>query len=271
MSETRIGCSGWSYKTWVGPFYPQGTKQGDFLKLYSRVFDTVEIDSTFYTPPSEMMINRWSAQTPHNFLFCPKMYGKVTHDNKLNNVEVILRNFLDNISKLGSKLGPVLIQMPPSFSFDKGVDSLKEFLPLLPKDLHFAIEFRHNSWFVDSTYSLLSDNNVTLAWSEIPMAKNPGVLTSDKVYLRLVGDRSIKESDFGKVQRDKDLEINKWAGMLDDKKDDIEKAYVYSNNHFQGFGPASANLMARALGLEERNFNSITNFIQSETKQKTLF
>ncbi len=271
MKELRIGCSGWSYKTWVGPFYPPGTKPGEYLKLYSRVFDTVEIDSTFYSAPADFIVRKWLDATPDGFIFCPKMPGQITHENKLENVDVILEKFLNTMRKLKPKLGTILIQMPPSFSCDTGLDALRDFLPLLPDDLEFAIEFRHDSLFNDTIYNMLRDHNVTLAWTEIPMAKNPAVSTTKHVYLRLVGDRSIKESEFGSIQREKSSEINHWAGILDKRRDDIEKAYVYSNNHFQGFGPATANIMYRTLGLEERKFTRIQDYINSESRQKTLF
>lgn len=271
MKELRIGCSGWSYRAWVGPFYPPGTKLRDFLKLYSRVFETVEIDSTFYSTPADFVVRKWLDSTPDDFIFCPKMPGQITHDNKLKNVDVILEKFLGTMRKLKPKLGTILIQMPPSFSYDAGLDDLKDFLSLLPNDLEFAIEFRHDSLFNDTIYNMLGDHNVTLAWSEIPMAKNPAVSTTRQAYLRLVGDRSIKESEFGSIQREKSSEINHWAGILQERGDNIEKAYVYSNNHFQGFGPATANMMYRTLGLEERRFTRIQDFIQSQSGQKTLF
>lgn len=271
VKETRIGCSGWSYNAWVGPFYPRGSKPTDYLKLYSRVFDTVEIDSTFYSAPSDIVVNNWFKNTPDGFIFCPKMQNDVTHKNKLKNVDIILEKFLESVKRLKSKLGMILIQLPPAFSFEDDMESLKEFLPLLPDKLEFAVEFRNNSMFTEPVYKLLEDYNITLAWSEIPMAKNPGVLTTDKVYLRLVGDRTIKESQFGKVQRNSDEEIEVWSGRVKKQRDDIEKVYIYSNNHFQGFGPATANIMYRKLGLEERKFTRIQDFIQSETGQRTLF
>lgn len=271
MNGVRIGCSGWSYTGWVGPFYPKGTKPGDFLRLYSRVFDAVEIDSTFYSPPSESTIKKWLKSTPEHFVFCPKMPQKITHENRLRNVDNILQEFIASIVKLKPKLGTILIQMPPSFSFERDYISLENFFSLLPSELEYAIEFRNGSMFTDSTYRLLENYRISLAWSEIPMAKNPALLTTDSAYLRLVGDRSIKEENFGRVQKDRTREILYWTEILKEKKDDISKAYVYSNNHFQGFGPATANFIYKALGLEERKFNRISEFIHSESGQKTLF
>ncbi len=231
----------------------------------------MEIDSTFYSIPADFVVKKWFVSTPDDFIFCPKMPGQITHDNRLNNVDVILEKFLATIRKLEPKLGLILIQMPPSFSYDSGIQALKDFLPILPTDLEFAVEFRHDSLFNSTVYNMLADHKVTIAWSEIPMAKNPAVSTTTQAYLRLVGDRSIKESQFGSIQKDRNSEINRWAGILDGKKDDIEKAYVYSNNHFQGFGPATANMMYRALGLEDRKFTRIQDYLQSQSGQRTLF
>lgn len=271
MTDYRIGCSGWSYKGWVGPFYPSRAKAGDFLKLYSKVLDTVEIDSTFYNTPGEFTVTNWKNSTPDDFVFSPKMPRQITHDNKLFNVEVLLDKFLGVIRNLGTKLGVILIQFPPSFTYDTGNENMKSFLKMLPSDLSFAIEFRHSSWFKEDVYSNLEKNNVTLAWSEIPVVKNPAVSTSSKIYLRLVGDRTISEENFGYLQKDKTEEINRWAKRLEERKDDISKAYIYSNNHFQGFGPGTVNLVREAIGLPLLDWASSINSHETEKHQKTLF
>ncbi len=271
MKELRIGCSGWSYKGWVGPLYPPGTKPGDFLALYSKLFNTVEIDSTFYAPPADFVIEKWLKSTPDGFIFCPKLPGLITHENKLNGVDVILEKSLLTICRLKPKLGPILVQLPPSLTYENGIESLSEFLPLLPGNLDFAIEFRNNSWFNETTFGLLRDHDVILSWSEIPMAKNPTIMTSKDVYLRLVGDRTIQESQFGTIQKKKEKELEHWAGALKEKQDEIEKAYVYSNNHFQGFGPGTVNLFRVKMGLPEIDFNRLIAGNNKNTRQRTLF
>ncbi len=248
--EIRTGCSGWSYKQWVGPFYPSGTQPSDYLKVYSKIFDLVEIDSSFYSIPDIRTVEKWKSSVPESFTFTAKMPQTVTHDLRLRNaVEEAIR-FLNVMGTLGNKLSMVLIQLPPSLKFKEGYKSLKLLLEGLPSNFSYAVEMRHDSWFVDETFFMLRDNNASLTWSEIPYAKVPPVLTSDSVYLRLVGDRYINEEEFGKVQRERSKEIGFWSKELKEKEEMIKHAYVLSNNHFQGFGPATVNLFRRMSGLE---------------------
>ena len=262
--EIRTGCSGWSYGHWVGPFYPSGTKSSDFLKVYSRIFDLVEIDSSFYGVPEASSVEKWKISVPSNFSFTAKMPQTVTHDLRLRNAVNEARSFIDVICKLEEKLAMILIQLPPSLSFQEGYKNLKSLVEELPSDFRYAVEFRHNSWFVDDTFFMLSENKMGLVWSEIPYSKVPPITTTDFVYLRLVGDRSIDEEEFGKVLRDRSKEIEYWAKEIKGKEELIKRAYVLSNNHFQGFGPATINLFRRVSGLEPVDWTL-------RTGQTTLF
>ncbi|HKJ97164.1 MAG TPA: DUF72 domain-containing protein [Thermoplasmataceae archaeon] len=268
--EFRIGCSGWSYKGWNGAFYPKGTKPSDYLELYSRAFDTVEIDSTFYAIPDSGTVRSWRERTPDNFLFTAKVPKIVTHERKLENTEVHMGYFLESIGKLGDKLGMILVQFPHGFTYDSGAEKFRKFLERLPTDARFAVEFRHDSWFNDAAYACLKENNVTLAWSEVPMTGSTNITTSSSAYVRLVGDRSIKEEDFGTVRRDRTDVINRWARELENKKNVIDHTFVFSNNHFQGFGPATVNFFRQAVGVEPVNWE-IRMKNTSTGEQKSLF
>lgn len=262
--EIRTGCSGWSYVQWAGSFYPPGTKSSDYLRIYSRIFDLVEIDSSFYAIPDAKTVENWRGLVPENFSFTAKMPQTVTHDLRLRNATDEAMRFLKVIGLLGSKLTMILIQLPPSLSFREGFKNLRILLEGLPATFSYAVEMRHDSWFVDDTYSMLKDNNVTLAWSEIPYARIPPVVTSDSVYLRFVGDRTVREEEFGRVLRERSTEIGYWSNELKAKEEVIKHAYVLSNNHFQGFGPATVNLFRRASGLEPVDWTA-------RTGQTTLF
>ena len=262
--EIRTGCSGWSYGQWVGPFYPSGTKSTDFLKLYSRIFDLVEIDSSFYGAPEASTVEKWKSSVPSNFSFTAKMPQTVTHDLRLRSAVNEARSFIDVIGKLEENLAMILIQLPPSLSYLEGHRNLKSLVEELPSDFRYAVEFRHNSWFVDDTFFTLRENKVCLAWAETPYAKVPPVITTDSVYLRLVGDRTINEEEFGKVLRDRSKEIEYWAKEVNGNEEMIKHAYVLSNNHFQGFGPATVNLFRRVSGLEPIDWTL-------KTGQTTLF
>ncbi len=269
MAEIRIGCSGWSYRAWDGPFYPKGMQPGDYLEFYSTVFGTVEIDSTFYSIPPQNSVKKWDKSAQEGFQFSPKLPREITHERRLRNAALVMEQFMMSIAPLRRKAGVVLIQLPPSMNYDESSIDFRNFIEDLPNDWQFAVEFRHNSWFREDVYKIMEDNNVTMAWSEIPMAKNPARTTSDRVYLRLVGDRAIDESSFGSIIRDMNPVMELWAGKVKSLGDDIKKVYVYSNNHFQGFGPGTVNLFRKALGLDPVKWPE--SYQKVPGNQKTLF
>ncbi|MHB8567898.1 MAG: DUF72 domain-containing protein [Nitrososphaerales archaeon] len=257
MATFHIGCSGWSYADWVGPFYPKGTKPGDYLQKYSSVFDSVEIDSSFYRIPNQFMISQWKKNTPENFLFCPKFPKKITHELKLQNVSDTLSFFSRTLAGLGSKLGPMVVQLPPSFKYDSGMKHLESFLSELKTGFRYSIEFRHKSWFRDDVFSLLEKNNVALCWSINQYTETPRKLTASFIYARMVGeDRQI--TNFSEIQKDTE---SKMKQVADEIKGSTDDAFVFFNNHFAGFGPESVNEFRRLLGLIEMNF--------SQEKQQT--
>ncbi len=269
MSDIMVGCSGWSYKAWDGPFYPRGTQPEDYLEFYSSVFDTVEIDSTFYSIPPQNSARKWNKSTPPGFKLSPKLPREITHERRLRSTSLLMEQFMESIYPIKEKIGMVLVQLPPSMNYDESFLDFQNFISDLPAGLKFAVEFRDNSWFKDSVYKFLVENNVTMAWSEIPMARNPPVVTSDHIYLRLVGDRQINENSFGSILRNMNPVIEAWANEVKSLGDDIKKIYVYSNNHFQGFGPGTVNLFRNALGLEPVKWPEFYHRIPDN--QRTLF
>jgi len=268
--KLRIGCSGWSYRAWVGPFYPSHTSPDRFLQLYSKVFDSVEIDSTFYGIPAAGTVESWRKSTPEDFRFYPKIPGEITHEKRLANSGAILDSFIETMNKLGSRLGTILVQLPPFFRYMEGFDDLEKFIGALPEEFRFAMEFRHDSWFRKEVFSALERAGVTFAWSEAPFAEIPAIMTSQDVYLRLVGDRSLGEREFGAIRLNKSASINKWAAELKSREDEIASAHVFSNNHFQGFGPGTANQFLEALGRKPVNWQFSMLPDQSD-RQKKLF
>jgi uncharacterized protein YecE (DUF72 family) len=256
--KIHAGCSGWSYEDWVGPFYPKDAKPKDFLKLYSSVFDSVEIDSSFYRIPNSFMISQWKRNTPENFLFCPKFPKKITHELKLQNVSSTLDFFYKTIAGLGDKLGPLVLQMPPSFKYDKGMKDLTNFLSKDMKNgFRHAVEFRHASWFRDDVYKLLENHNVALCWSLNQYLKEtPTKLTSDFVYARMVGERDI--TTFNQKQKDRTKESREMANSIKGVSGSIDNAFIFFNNHFAGFGPESVNEFRRLSGLMEMDYSKLS-------------
>jgi uncharacterized protein YecE (DUF72 family) len=263
LEKLRIGCSGWSYKDWQGIFYPKDLAAKGYLKYYSGVFNCVEIDSSFYRVPYPSMITQWRLNTPQGFLFSPKLPKKITHENKLENSEPSLLYFYSVLNKLGPKLGPIAIQLPPSVKLSTHLEILKRFLSQLRPDFRHAIEFRHKSWFTPEVYDLLRKNNVAMAWSLNQYVETPPEVTADFIYLRLVGDRELTE--FTGIQKDRSEEMKRWATTVEENASKFESGYIFFNNHFAGFSPESANEFRRLLGLMELEWKGAGD------RQQTLF
>ena len=263
-----MGCSGWSYEDWVGPFYPKDSKQKDFLRLYSSVFDAVEIDSSFYRIPNQSMVSQWKKNTPEEFIFCPKFPKKITHDLKLQNVSSTLSFMYRTLAGLGDKLGPLVVQLPPSFKYEKGMPSLVNFVSELKGGFWHAIDLRHVSWFRQDVYQLLESKNISFCWSITQYVTTPHTVTSDFVYTRMVGERDIKK--FNEIQKDRSEQMKEMSSALKDVVGSVDDAFVFFNNHFAGFGPESVNEFRRLLGLMEMNFEKMSSGGQQISLQRSL-
>jgi len=249
----RLGTQGWNYDAWVGPFYPENTHAVDFLGVYARAFDTVEIDSTFYAVPPAKTIRGWAQRTPPGFLFALKMPQEITHERRFRDVDDVARAFFDRARELEDKLGPVLIQLGPDF-LPNELPAITRFLATLPEDIGFAIEFRDKGWIHDGVLALLSEHNVALALSDgrwiprkqmLALAERP---TADFTYIRWMGaDREIV--DYSRIQIDRARELELWAGVISQLAHRGRSVYGYINNHFAGHAPASARELQRLLNL----------------------
>jgi uncharacterized protein YecE (DUF72 family) len=181
----RIGTSGWSYKDWTGEFYPKGTKPKELLEFYARNFGTVEINSSFYHLPTPKAVRGWHDRTPRGFIFSCKASRYITHMKRLKDPKQSLKAFFRAVRPLKEKMGPVLVQLPPSFS--SNLDRLKDFLDELPRGYRYVFEFRHRSWFTAETYKLLRGHNAALCFYHLKGFKSPEIFTADFVYIRLHG------------------------------------------------------------------------------------
>lgn len=247
----RLGAQGWNYPAWVGPFYPERTRAADFLTVYARAFDTVEVDSTFYAVPAAKTVRGWADRTPPGFTFALKLPQEITHELRFVGAQEVAARFYDAARELGSKLGPVLIQCGPDFAPSE-FDALEEFLHALPDDIRFAIEFRQKGWINEEVHALLTQRNVALALVDarwiprhwmLKLAERP---TSDVAYVRWMGpDRSI--TDYSRVQVDRTAELESWAAILPSLAKSVQ-VYGYVNNHFSGHSPANIRFLQRQLG-----------------------
>jgi uncharacterized protein YecE (DUF72 family) len=251
--EYYLGCSGWSYNGWKGPFYPVDLDNKYWLSYYSQIFDFVEIDSTFYRIPSLFMINNWNKRTPDNFRFAVKFPKVITHDKRLKDVAKDIERFYDVMEPLYDKILVFLMQLPPSLEIAEGLDLIKNLQYTLDSSFRYAIEVRHYSWFNELFYRYLKEKNYCLVWSQQDILVIPPVITSDFLYLRLIGDRSIDESDFGKIKKDRTKEMQLWTNIVKDiKKNEknVKTVIVAANNHYAGFGPMTAKLFAEMMNLK---------------------
>ena len=273
-SKIRVGCQGWNYADWTtkaggeAVFYPRGTKPNEMLALYAEIFDTIEVDSTFYAIPTLGTIENWYRKTPENFTFSLKMPQEITHEHLLHDSSFpVVTEFCERVRLLKEKLGVALVQMPPHFEASKeNAVALKNFLAWLPEDIRFAIEFRHRDWLVDWTFDELRKNNVALCLTEggwIPrgmMFEAVEKLQNDFAYIRFMGERDL--TIFDRIQRVEDANLQMW-------KTEIERlatanVFVYFSNFYEGFAPVSVNKLKELFGQKTISANVLEN-------QKSLF
>lgn len=238
------------------------------LEIYSQMFETIEVDSSFYAIPPTSTLENWYQKTPEKFLFSLKMPQAITHERVLHSDSFeILEEFCERIQILREKLGIVLIQTAPNLEASKtNAQNLRKFLAKLPKDIRFSIEFRNRDWLVEWTFQELRKNQVSLCLVEgewIPrdlMFQTIPKPTADFTYVRFMGDRDLEH--FDKVVRPNFSNLQMW-------KDELEKLptaqnFIYFSNFYEGHAPASAN------SLKELFAQQIINPSGLET-QKSLF
>lgn len=245
--RTCIGVQGFSPPDWAGTFYPPSLAQRSWLPFYARVFDTVEMNTTFYAIPSVSTVRGWVQRVPPHFTFSAKMPRAITHEKSLQDVEEELYAFLARMRLLGSKLGAILIQFPASFT-RRFEERIHAFLPLLPADLPFAIEFRHHSWQDEWVFDLLREHDIAWCvnhWQNLPIAIEA---TADFAYFRLVGFHDQFEY-LGRVQRDRSQELAWLAETIAELAPGLQRIFVYVNNHYAGHAPATVNQLKELLGL----------------------
>ncbi len=242
--KIHIGTSGWSYKDWVGPFYPEGTKQSGYLGIYSGIFDTVEVDSTFYGIPRTSTVEKWFSITDDNFIFAPKVPQEITHEKRLLQCESIWEQFISTMKILKHKLGPVVLQFDYKFSFDEHFSNLKNFLSGINDDLQICIEIRNKNWHKKEFYDLLKSHNAALVLNDLYYLPRVIELTADFTYVRLLGNRKQIPDDFSHVRVNRDKDLDWWADWIEQFREKELEVYVYSNNRYQGHAPQTIRSLA---------------------------
>ena len=172
-------------------------------KYYASVFDYVEIDSSFYRMPNIFMVKNWFKKTPEHFRFTAKFPKAITHDKRLKNISKELGYFHKAMLPLKDKTLALLIQLPPSLKITEGIENMRQHLvsELDSNNFRYAVEVRDRSWFQDLAYNFFANNDICMVWSQLAKLRTPPTATTDFLYLRFIGDRSIVEKDFGKYRR----------------------------------------------------------------------
>ena len=248
-ARIRLGAQGWSYVDWNGVFYPPGSKQEDRLPFYAKIFDTVELDTTFYGPPKGTIARSWARHTPDGFTFAAKVPRAITHDAGFHGCAEAFNDFVRALEPLGAKLGPLLAQTPAEFVCDPGtLHALATFLAAKPLAVKLVVEFRHASWHTPEVFDLLRGHGVAVAWTEWRELPRVVAVTADFLYLRWLGDRREIEK-YDRVQIDRADSFQSWEAAILAQLGNVQEVYGYFNNHWAGHSPASANDMKQRLGL----------------------
>ena len=235
------GASGFSYKPWKGPFYPEGLPDAEMLGYYAARLPAVEINNTFYRLPKAKMLEDWAGQTPEGFRFVLKASRRITHMQRLKDVSELLGYLFETAGALGPKLGPLLFQLPPHLK--KDLDRLRTFLGMVPADRRVALEFRNASWFEDDVYEALRAHDAALCVAETePDDKESGgqpaplVATASWGYLRL------------RRENYSDADLETWAGRM--RGQGWSEAYVFFKHEDEGTAPKLALRLMQVMGAQ---------------------
>ncbi len=235
----RIGTSGWVYGHWREILYPKGLPSRSWFAHYSRYFDTVEINNSFYRLPTEAMFDGWREQASPEFLYAVKASRYLTHVRKLKDPEEPLHTFLERADHLGSALGPILYQLPPRFHVN--LPRFEHFLSILPGGYTHVVEFRDPTWLVEPIFELMARYGVAHCLHDMRPLQVPLRITSGTVYIRFHGD----PEHMGNYAHS---HLKTWAGRIHDWNSTGLAVYAYFNNDPNGNAVRNALTLKELLG-----------------------
>ncbi|MEO1437757.1 MAG: DUF72 domain-containing protein [Bacteroidota bacterium] len=265
-----FGCTGWSMKEWVGKVYPKGTKSKDYLRVYSRQFNTIELNTTHYRSPSAELVEKWTTESPTSFRFCPKVLQPISHSKELGKDKPIFQVFTEAIGLLGEQLGACFIQLPPYFGFDR-LPLLEDFLERWPNYLPLAVELRHESWFNDPMHlnrlcSVLEQHQAGFVITDVAGRRDVlhMRLTAPFTMIRFVGN-GLVPSDYSR--------IDEWIDRLEAwHRGGLQTCYFFPHEPDNLLAPDLslylADQIAQRFGLELPRPNLDGSFVDPEQDQQ---
>ncbi|MFX1329763.1 MAG: DUF72 domain-containing protein [Promethearchaeota archaeon] len=266
MVKITVGTAGWEYKDWNLVFYPKKLEASQHLEYFSRYFDIVEINSTFYNLPSEDMVINWKNRVPDNFRFIIKVWQKITHELDDSEKFFKINEFFSRFATLKKKIFSFLLQFPPWFKYnEKHLKKLTNLIEILPSEYKYIIELRDDLWFNPEILSNFIDGrNRILGTTYMPGIIPYYILNQNFYYIRLIGDREL--TVFNRIQRNQTIALNHLFENIQNLKKNpaIFEIFIIVNNHFQGHAPESVNILKQKFGLPHLSFTdqrSLTDFI----------
>jgi uncharacterized protein YecE (DUF72 family) len=236
----HIGTSGWHYKHWVGPFYPEGLRPPQMLRWYAERFDTVEINNSFYRLPPSSAFETWCRETNPKFCFAVKASRYITHNKKLTDPESANEKFISLVERLEKRLGPILFQLPPSWKLN--ADRLDAFLSTLPRTHRYAFEFRNPTWNVPAVYEVLRRHNAAFCIYELAGFQSPIEITANFTYIRLHGPGNKYQGDYSSST------LRSWAKKIENWGRELKHIFVYFDNDQAAFAPKNALELKKMIG-----------------------
>jgi uncharacterized protein YecE (DUF72 family) len=263
-----LGTSGWSYREWVGPFYTE--KDKSLLQAYTRVFKTVEVDSTFYRYPSKGTVMGWAKYSPEGFVYTAKLPKLITHEKRLDlsqGVKEDLEKFIELMEPLWlvGKLGCLLIQLPPQYAYEP--KELEDFFKVLPSHVKFAVEFRDLSWMREETWTLLEKYKVAYAVVDEPLLPPEVRFTASFAYFRWHGKGGRPWYNY----RYSGEELKPWVPKVKEAAEKVKTLYGYFNNHYHGYAVENCLQVLEMLGVLTPEQAEAKNRVEDYFKTSTAF
>lgn len=227
-----LGTSGWNHQDWQGSFYPDTFEPNQYLSYYSKFFDSVEVEETFFGCPPPEKLSQWYQQTPAHFLFSLKLSRQITHQYRFKDCQSSFLKFYESARALKEKLGVILIQLPTHFQ-QKNITDLLYILDRNPLDsVHLAIEFSNRLWKKTEAPAFLKEKNITVVQTDQAPLEDPG---GDFLYLRWKGTQEYKH--FRVEQRNCQEDLKIWKLKMNQLSGRIRTVYGYFSNHYSGYAP----------------------------------